>query len=135
MQERPLYRRPSFLGLVAIFLIAVSAMGIRYWVVTSDRQTTDNAFIEVPGDAGPLLVVANFRRTQLGGIRPGQPVVITVRDHPDQVLRGHVDTIDERARARAPGPRVPVKIVVDRPPDPGYPLGSGTAVVATVIVR
>ena len=51
MQERPVYRRPSFLGLIAMFLIAVSAMGIRYWVVTSDRQTTDNAFIEVPGDA------------------------------------------------------------------------------------
>lgn len=135
MQERPLYRRASFLNLVAILLIAVSAIGIRYWVVTSDRQSTDNAFIDVRGDAGPLLVVANFRRTQLAGIRPGQSVMITVRDRPDQVLHGHVDAIDERARARARGPRVSVTIVVDQPPDPGRPLGPGMPVVATVIVR
>ena len=134
MPERPLYRRPSFLNLVAILLIAVSAIGIRYWVVTSDRQSTDNAFIDVRGE-GPLLVVANFRRTQLAGIRPGQSVMITVRDRPDQVLHGHVEAIDERARARAPGPRVPVRIVVDQPPDPGRPLGPGMPVVATVIVR
>ena len=135
MQERPLYRRASFLNLVAMVLIAVSAIGIRYWVVTSDRQSTDNAFIDVRGEAGPLLVVANFRRTQLAGIRPGQSVEITVRDRPDQVLHGHVDAIDERARARAPGPRVPGRIVVDQPPDPGRPLGPGMPVVATVIVR
>ena len=135
MQERPFYRRASFLNLVAIVLIAVSAIGIRYWVVASDEQSTDNAFIDVRGEAGPVLVVANFKRTQLAGIRPGQSVMITVRDRPDQVLRGHVDSIDERARARAPGPRVPVRIVVDQAPEPGRPLGQGMPVVATVIVR
>ena len=135
MQEPPFYRRASFLNLVAILLIAVSAIGVRSWVVASDRQSTDNAFIDVRGEAGPVLVVANFRRTQLAGIRPGQSVMITVRDRPDQVLRGHVDSIDERARARAPGPRVPVRIVVDQAPEPGRPLGPGMPVVATVIVR
>jgi multidrug resistance efflux pump len=135
MDERPLYRRSSFVSLLAILLVAVAAIAIHYSVVTRDRQSTDNAFVEARAEAGPLLVVANFRRTQLVGIRPGQSAMITVPDRPDQVLRGHVDAIDERARARAPGPRVPVRIVVDQPPDPGRPLGPGMAVVATVILR
>jgi multidrug resistance efflux pump len=135
MQERPFYRRPSVISLVAIVLVALSAIGIRYWFLASDRQSTDRAFIEARADAGSLSVVANFKRTQLAGIRPGQSAVITVRDHPDQVFRGHVDAIDERARARTPGPRVPVRILFDQPPDPGGPLGPGMQVVATVIVR
>jgi multidrug resistance efflux pump len=135
MHELPFYRRPSVISLALIALIAVSAIGIRGWLLTGDRQSTDKAFIEAHAEAGALLVVANFKRTQLAGIRPGQSAMITVREYPDQVLRGHVDTIDERARARAPGPRVPVRIVVDQPPDPGRPLGPGMPVVATVIVR
>jgi multidrug resistance efflux pump len=135
MQETPLYRRPSFISLVAIVLVALSAIGVHYWFLASDRQSTDRAFIESHGDAGLLSVVANFKRTQLSAIRPGQSATITLRDYPDQVFRGHVDAIDERARARRPGPRVPVRIVFDQPPDPGRPLGPGMPVVATIIVR
>jgi multidrug resistance efflux pump len=133
MQEGPFYRRPSFISLVAILLFALSAIGLRHWFLASDRQSTDMAFIESRADAGPLSVVANFKRTQLSGIRPGQSAMITLRDYPDQVFRGHVDAIDERARARTPGPRVPVRIIFDQPPD--RPLGPGMPVVATVIVR
>jgi multidrug resistance efflux pump len=133
MHEPPFYRRRGFVSAVAVVLIALSAIGIRYWLLASDRQSTDRAFIEArEADAGPISVVANFKRTQLSGIRPGQSAMIMVREYPDQVLRGHVDTIDERASARG---RVPVRIVVDQPPDPGRPLGPGTPVVATVIVR
>jgi multidrug resistance efflux pump len=132
MQERPLYRRPSFISLVAILLVALSAIAVRYWFLASDRQSTDRAFIESRADAGPLSVVANFKRTQLSGIRPGQAAMITLRDYPGQVFRGHVDAIE---RARTPGPRVPVRILFDQPPDPGRPLGPGMPVVATVIVR
>ena len=132
MQERPLYRRPSFISLIVILLVALSAIGLRHWFLASDRQSTDKAFIESGADAGPLSVIANFKRTQLSGIRPGQSATITLRDYPDQVFRGHVDAIE---RARTPGPRVPVRIVFDQPPDPGRPLGPGMAVVATVIVR
>jgi multidrug resistance efflux pump len=133
MQEPPFYRRLSFLSSVAILLLALSAIGLRYWLA-SDRQSTDQAFIEAAG-AGPISVVANFKRTQLPGIRPGQSAVITVREHPDQVLRGHVDAIDERASARDRGPRVPVRIVVDQTPDGTRPLDPGTPVIATVVVR
>lgn len=135
MQERPLYRRAGFISLIAIMLVAGSAIAVRYWFLTTDRQSTDSAFIESRGDAGPLWVVANFRRSQLSGIRPGQSATITLRDQPDQTFRGHVDGIDERARARTPGPRVPVRIVFDQPPDPGHPLGPGMPVVATIILR
>ncbi len=132
MQERPLYRRPPFISLVAILLVGLSAIGVRHWILASDRPSTDRAFVESQADAGPLSVVASFKRTQLSGIRPGQSAIITLRDYPDQVFRGHVDAIE---RARTPGPRVPVRIVFDQPPDPGRPLGPGTPVVATVIVR
>ena len=133
MQEPPFYRRLGVLGIVAIFVFALSAIAVRY-SLTSDRQSTDSAFIEA-GGAGVIAVVANFRRTQLPGIRPGQSAVITVREHPDQVFHGHVDAIDERASARGRGPRVPVRIVVDQPADTGRLLGPGMPVVATVIVR
>lgn len=136
MREPPFYRRVGFLSVVAILLLAVSAIGIRYWLLAIDRPSTDRAFIEGPATgAGPVSVVANFKRTQLAGIRPGQPAVITVRDHPEQVFRGHVDAIDERASLRGRGPRVPVRIVVDQPPDAGRRLDPGVPVVATVIVR
>ena len=132
MQQRPLYRRPSFISLVLILLVAVSAIGLRHGFLAADRQSTDKAFIESRPEAGPLSVVANFKRTQLSAIRPGQSATITIRDYPDQVFRGHVDAIE---RTRTPGPRVPVRIVLDQPPDPGRPLDAGMAVVATVIVR
>jgi multidrug resistance efflux pump len=136
MQEPPFYRRLGFLTLAGMMLIAVSAIGIRYWLLASDRPSTDRAFIEArAAEAGPVSVVANFKRTQLLGIRPGQSAVITVRDHPDQVFRGRVSAIDERASVRGRGPRVPVRIVIDEPPDPGGVLGPGMPVVATVIVR
>jgi len=136
MREPPFYRRLGFLTILAISVLAVSAVGIRYWVLASDRPWTDRAFIEAGGaDSGPISVVANFKRTQLSAIRPGQAAMITVRDRPDQVFRGRVDAIDERASARDRGPRVPVRIVVDQPPDRSRGLGPGMPVVATVIVR
>jgi multidrug resistance efflux pump len=134
MQAPPVYRQVGFLTLVAVLLIALSAIGIRYWLA-SDEQSTDKAFVEVrAADADRILVVANFKRTQLSGIRPGQSAVITVPEYPDQVLRGHVDAID-RAAARGDGPRVPVRIVIDQPADPARPLGPGMPVIATVILR
>ena len=136
MREPPFYRRLGFLTVVGMVLITMSAIGIRYWLLASDRPSTDRAFIEARAtDADPVSVVANFKRTQLSSIRPGQSAVITVRDHPDQVFRGRVDAIDERASIRGRGPRVPVRIVVDQPADPGRVLGPGMPVVATIIIR
>jgi len=72
-------------------------------------------------------IVANFKETQIAGMRPGQPVEIEVDAYPSVVFRGHVDSIQRGTGSRftllppenATGnfvkvvQRVPVKIVLD----------------------
>ena len=38
-------------------------------------------------------VIANFKETQVGRVRPGQPATIRVDTFPDRVFRGRVDSI------------------------------------------
>jgi membrane fusion protein (multidrug efflux system) len=78
----------------------------------------------VPGD---VWVTANFKESQIGNIKPGQPVDVSVDAYPDKVFKGHVDSIQSGTGARfslippenATGSyvkvvqRVPVKIVFD----------------------
>ena len=99
----------------------------------------------VPGD---VWVTANFKENQIGKMRPGQPVEITVDAYPDKVFKGHVDSIQAGTGARfsllppenAAGnyvkvvQRVPVKIVFDEPPDPAHLLAPGMSVVPEVKV-
>jgi membrane fusion protein (multidrug efflux system) len=94
-------------------------------------------------------VVANFKETQLRYMRPGQPATIRVDAYPDKAFKGHVDSIQAGAGARfsllppenATGnyvkvvQRVPVKILIDDPPDPRHVLGPGMSVVPEVKVR
>jgi membrane fusion protein (multidrug efflux system) len=72
-------------------------------------------------------VVANFKETQIGAMKPGDPVEIRVDAYPDRAWRGHVDSISPATGAKyallppdnATGnftkvvQRVPVKIVLD----------------------
>jgi len=94
-------------------------------------------------------VVANFKETQLTHIRPGQPVDIRVDAYPDTAFRGHVDSVQAGSGAafsllppeNATGnyvkvvQRVPVKILLDGPPDPAHVLGPGMSAVPTVHVK
>jgi len=94
-------------------------------------------------------VTANFKETQLTHMRPGQPVRIQVDAYPDVTFTGHVDSVMRGTGARfsllppenATGnyvkvvQRVPVKIVFDKAPDPGYALALGMSVVPTVDAR
>ncbi len=94
-------------------------------------------------------VLANFKETQLRYMRPGQPVTIKVDAYPDKVFKGHVDSIQAGSGAafsllppeNATGnyvkvvQRVPVKILIDDPPDPNHVLGPGMSVVPEVKVR
>ena len=94
-------------------------------------------------------VVANFKETQLKKMRVGQPVSIEVDAYPKYVFHGKVDSIAAATGAKfsllppdnATGnftkvvQRVPVKIVLDGPPDPVRPLRAGMSVTATVDVR
>lgn len=91
-------------------------------------------------------VTANFKETQLAGMRPGQAVELEVDAYPGMKLKGHVDSIQQGAGARfsllppenATGnyvkvvQRVPVKIVLDEQPRDGRVLGPGMSVVPTV---
>lgn len=93
-------------------------------------------------------VVANFKETQLGNMKVGQPVEVEVDAYPDQEFAGHIESLSAATGARfsllppdnASGnfvkvtQRVPVKIVLDKV-DPQHPLRAGMSVTATVKVK
>lgn len=97
-----------------------------------------------------LWVVANFKETQLQGMRPGQPVELEVDAYPDHKFHGHVDSLQAGTGAafsllppqNATGnyvkvvQRVPVKIVFDLlPGEAGMHLAPGMSVVPNVRVH
>ena len=96
-----------------------------------------------------IWVTANFKETQLRGIRPGQDVELKVDAYPDPVLRGRVDSIQRGTGARfsvlpaqnATGnyvkitQRVPVKIVFADDRAKEMPLSPGLSVVPRIRVR
>jgi len=96
-------------------------------------------------DLSDIYVTANFKETQLKGMRPGQPAKIHV-DAYDRDFNGHVDSIGGATGARfsllppenATGnyvkvvQRIPVKISIDKGEDPQHILRPGMSVVPTV---
>ena len=93
-----------------------------------------------------IWVTANFKESQLGRMRPGQQVDISVDAYPELKLKGHMDSIQLGSGSRftafppenATGnfvkivQRVPVKIVIDSGMDPNLPLPLGVSVEPTV---
>jgi membrane fusion protein (multidrug efflux system) len=94
-------------------------------------------------------VVANFKETEIGRMRPGQEATIKVDSYPGRRFRGRVDSIGAATGAKfsllppenATGnfvkvvQRIPVKIVLDQPIPAGVVLRPGQNVTATVRVR
>jgi membrane fusion protein (multidrug efflux system) len=94
-------------------------------------------------------VTANFKETQLAGMRPGQRARIAVDAYGGRRFTGRVDSIAAATGARfsllppenATGnyvkvvQRVPVKIVIDSGQDPDHVLRPGMSVVPTVYIR
>lgn len=92
-----------------------------------------------------LWIEANFKETQLGLLRAGQPVSITLDSYPGAEWRGHVDTISPASGAEfavlppqnASGnwvkvvQRVPVRIAIDDGPSE-LPLRAGTSALVAV---
>jgi membrane fusion protein, multidrug efflux system len=109
-------------------------------------QPGQSMFALVPDD---LWVTANFKENQIGLMRRGQPVEIAVDALPGHKFEGRVDSIQAGSGAafsllppeNATGnyvkvvQRVPVKLVFNKLPDPGLPLGPGESVVPTVKVQ
>ncbi|WP_336963044.1 HlyD family secretion protein [Sphingobium aquiterrae] len=93
-----------------------------------------------------LYVVANFKETQIGLMRPGQPVTIKVDALDGTDLSGHVDSISPGTGAQfsllppqnATGnftkivQRVPVRIAIDAGPDARRVLVPGLSVTVSV---
>jgi membrane fusion protein (multidrug efflux system) len=93
-------------------------------------------------------VIANFKETQLRGMRPGQPATVFIDAYEELKLNGHVDSIQAGSGAafsllppeNATGnyvkvvQRVPVKIVPDDQQNLQRVLGPGMSVVPTVYV-
>ncbi|MDO6412943.1 HlyD family secretion protein [Sphingomonas sp. BIUV-7] len=98
----------------------------------------------VPVDA--LYIVANFKETQIGAMRPGQPVEIAIDAMPDADLHGHVESLSPGTGAEfsllppqnATGnftkivQRVPVRIAIDAAPAIRRALIAGLSATVTV---
>lgn len=94
-------------------------------------------------------ITANYKETELDGMRPGQQVTITVDAYPDLDLHGHVDSIQRGSGSKfsafpaenATGnfikivQRVPVKIVIDSGLRKDEPLPLGISVEPTVLLK
>ncbi|BAQ16639.1 HlyD family secretion protein [Methyloceanibacter caenitepidi] len=95
-----------------------------------------------------IWVTANFKETQLDKIRPGQRANLEVDAYPERVFHGHVASIQSGSGTafsllpaeNATGnyikivQRVPVKIIIDDPPN-DVALGPGMSVVPTVRIN
>jgi membrane fusion protein, multidrug efflux system len=118
---------------------------VRKNVLLGDQVHAGEAVMAiVPVDS--LYVTANFKETQLTGVRVGQPVLISADVYPDYVYKGKVASISAGTAAafsvlppeNATGnwikvvQRVPVKITLDRPPPPDRMLRLGLSVEVTV---
>jgi membrane fusion protein (multidrug efflux system) len=91
-------------------------------------------------------ITANFKETQITNMQPGQRATVEVDAYGGRKFEGHVDSLSAATGARfsllppenATGnfvkvvQRVPVKIVLDGPPDPNFPLRPGMSVTPTV---
>jgi membrane fusion protein (multidrug efflux system) len=96
-----------------------------------------------------VYVEANFKETQLGEVRPGQPASIEADIYPGYVYHGRVLGIGAGTGAafsllppqNATGnwikvvQRVPVKIELDQPLPPEYPLRVGLSLTVTIDLR
>jgi membrane fusion protein (multidrug efflux system) len=94
-------------------------------------------------------LVANFKETQISGMRPGMPVEVTLDAYPETPLTGRIDSFSPASGSRfsvippenATGnftrivQRVPVKILLQRPLPQGVELIPGTSANVRVDLR
>ena len=121
----------------------------------TNKKAERGAFV---GTGSPLFalvtdevwVVANFKESQVGEMKPGQSVEIRIDTYPNKVFKGKIDSIQRASGAKsslfppenAVGSfvkivqRIPVKIVFDEEIDPEkYTIVSGMSVVPKVKVK
>ena len=93
-----------------------------------------------------IWVVANLKETEIRDVGPGDPAEIEVDSYPGHHFKGHVESLSPATGAKfsllppdnATGnftkvvQRIPVRIRLDEPPDPKWPLRPGMSVKAIV---
>jgi membrane fusion protein (multidrug efflux system) len=103
----------------------------------------------VPLAAEEIWITANYKETQLKGVKPGQKVKIKVDMNPGRVFQGRVDSLMAGTGSafslfppeNATGnyvkvvQRIPVKIVLEQGEDPGHMLRIGMSVVPTILAE
>lgn len=117
--------------------------------VQTGNQVKDAQPLMAVVDLDSLYIVANYKETEMGHIRPGQSVRITVDAYPGRVLTGKVDSIMAGTGVsfslfpaeNATGnyvkvvQRIPIKIVLDPGADKDRLLRVGMSVVPTVLAK
>jgi len=107
-------------------------------------QIGQGLMVVLPEDQ--VWVVANLKETELEDVTPGDSVTFTADAYRDHPFHGHVESVSPATGARfallppdnATGnftkvvQRVPVRILVDDPPDPLHALRPGMSVEVTV---
>lgn len=123
--------------------------------ILTERQVEIGSWV-VPGSrigtlvpVADIYVGANFKETQIAGIRPGAEVTIRVDAWPDQILKGRVESLTAGTgqvfsllpASNATGnftkvvQRVPVRIAIEDADRAKLPLRPGMSVVVTVDTR
>jgi membrane fusion protein (multidrug efflux system) len=117
--------------------------------VQTGNQVKDGQPLMAVVDLDSLFIVANYKETEMGHIRPGQTVRITVDAYPGRDLTGKVDSIMAGTGVsfslfpaeNATGnyvkvvQRIPIKIVLDPGADKDRLLRVGMSVVPTVLAQ
>ena len=153
-QEAEVRRRESALAEAKLYRRYTDVLSPAKGYVT--RKSVETGQVVSPGQSllavaalDNVWVVANYKETDIGRIRPGQEVSIRVDTYPGKKFRGRVDSIMAGTGSvfslfppeNATGnyvkvvQRVPVKILVTPGDDPGHVLRIGMSVVPTVLVR
>jgi membrane fusion protein, multidrug efflux system len=120
------------------------------------RKSVEIGQVAAPGqpllavvDLDDVWVLANFKETQLTGIKPGQRATVEVDTHPGLVYKARVDSVQGGSGAvfsllppeNATGnyvkvvQRIPVKLVLERGENAQHLLVPGMSVVPTITLR
>ena len=150
-QEAQLRQRESTLAEAKLFRRYTAVLSPADGYVT--RKSVEAGQVVSPGQSllavaalDNVWVVANYKETDIGRIRPGQEVDIRVDTYRGKKFRGTVDSIMAGTGSvfslfppeNATGnyvkvvQRVPVKIVIDKGQDELHPLRPGLSVIVTV---
>ena len=123
--------------------------------VVTNKNVEKGAYVQVGQPLFAIVpdevwVVANFKESQVGNMKPGQPVDIKIDAYPKKVFKGKIDSIQRASGAKASlfppenavgsfvkiVQRIPVKIVFTEEIDSNkYTIVSGMSVIPKVRVK